>query len=171
VYFQRALSIGLLCILFVTLCLPIRASASSEWSIQIVDSSGFDGSIALDSNDNPHISYSSSNGSKYAILAGLNWTIQTSVGSGSLSLDSSSNPHIVYPSNVGTGLMYAFWVGSNWEIQAVDSSENFTLGYSMALDSNGYPHIAYHDASNPVDNNGLRYAFWAGSNWVTQIVD
>jgi hypothetical protein len=70
-------------------------------------------SLALDSNDNPHISYRDSlNGDlKYAHWDGSVWVLQTADALGnagectSLALDSNDNPHISYYAN--SNLRYA----------------------------------------------------------------
>ena len=66
--------------------------------------------------------------------------------------------------------MYASWTGSSWETQAVPSA--IALGYaavSLALDSNGYPHILYGYAQA---NQGATfyYAVFNGSGWTIQKV-
>lgn len=60
----------------------------------------------------------------------------------SLSLGSSGNPHISYNEWWG-GLKYAFWNGSYWEIEVVDSTDLVGSYNSLALDSSGNPHISY----------------------------
>jgi hypothetical protein len=55
---------------------------------------------------------------------------------------------------------------SSWSIEIVES-----VGYwshtSIALDSNGYPHISYFYWTN----YDLKYAKWTGSSWSVQTVD
>ncbi|KAF5426571.1 MAG: hypothetical protein C5S41_02440, partial [Candidatus Methanomarinus sp.] len=43
---------------------------------------------------------------------------------------------------------YAKWTGSAWSNETVDSDGNVGGGSSIALDSNGHPHISYYDITN-----------------------
>jgi hypothetical protein len=89
----------------------------SDWNIQNVTANihsiGYT-SLALDSNDNPHITYEWGE-LKYASWTGEDWNIQN-VGSerglGSLVLDSADRPHIICGGANGT-LKYAVLKDSN----------------------------------------------------------
>jgi hypothetical protein len=140
---------------------------------QTVDSSGFVGmftSLALDSNDYPHISYQNfRNGDlKYAGWNGLTWSIQTLGGFTSftsLALDSTGNPHIsycAYPSS----LNYAKWTSEGWIIETVDSGGTAGLYSSLALDSGDTPHVSYYNRTD----QSIRYATRPGSTWNIQTV-
>jgi hypothetical protein len=149
----------------------------TSWNIETADSDGNvgkDSSLALDSADNPHITYlDGTNGNlKYATRTSAGWNIQivdNAVGGYCrLVLDSTYIPHISYWKN---GLMYASWNGTGWSVETVDFSDNSTVGIwcSLALDSNSHPHISYVD-----DQNGhayLKYASWDGTAWNTVILD
>ena len=142
----------------------------SGWQLQTVDSTGDVGwstSLELDSSDNAHISYLDSTSAqlKYAAWTDLGWDIQIvdSVGNAnffqnwlnctSLALDSNGYPHISYFDGVMSNLKYAWWNGSSWTNQTVDSLFNVGWCSSLALDSNNRAHISYYDASN----GDLRY--------------
>jgi len=162
----------------------------SGWAIETVDYGGLtdvewegdDTSLALDSNGYPHIAYfdAVNLNLKYARWTGSEWMIET-VDSGdrtgfymSLALDLSDNPHISYQNRYWDEyyevwyyqLRYAWWTGSSWEIDTIDSGD---AGWytSLALDANGYPHISYYDSTN----NDLKYAWWSGTNWNIDLVD
>jgi hypothetical protein len=103
-------------------------------------------------------------------VSASSWNIQTVAsafgGWVSFGLDANNNPRI------GCGDNYLSWNGSGWSIQKIDlpaDSDDFFRGSSLALDSNGTPHMSYFFAS--WISYGLKYATWNGSNWVTQIVD
>ncbi len=131
-------------------------------------------SIAVDSNDNPHISYCEvlsvdRYDLKYAFYDGYNWEIVTVDSEGragtdnSIILDSSDNPHISYWDSINMFLKYATFNGTTWRITTVDTSCN---GHpSIAIDPDGFPHIAYKG------DYRLKYASFNGTNWYTTIVD
>ena len=57
---------------------------------------------------------------------------------------------------------------TDWKIEIVDPSQ---CGFftSLDLDSNGYPHISYHD--DTPDSYDLKYARWTGSGWIIKEPD
>ena len=151
--------------------------SGSGWSIITVDSTNFtfsSSSLALDTEDNPHISYQvdlpsvvdSSHYVMYAEFNGSAWS-KGQVGYGSrkpnsLVLDSEGYPHISFlTKNSVMGifgpneyLRYAEWDPiSGWSNTIVDSA-GIGGSSSLALDSNGNPHISYYDTTN----KELKYA-------------
>ncbi|WP_144060459.1 hypothetical protein [Archaeoglobus sulfaticallidus] len=159
--------------------------SNGNWHTETVDDGGIGTSIALDSNGNPHISYSYNNGSiKYAYKDIFGWhTVFVEVGCStwmvypytSLALDSNGNPHIsycYYYNNTFGEIKYAemFFnpIQHEWErvIETVDSSGGGRHP-SLALDSNGNPHISYYDATN----GDLKYAYKDANGWHIETVD
>ena len=109
-----------------------------------------------------------------------NWSIQRAddvpfvspeMGDHAAVYDASGNLHVVFG---GDHLYYAKCVGTTCTIQTVDNSDSVGSQASLALDSQGYPHIAYHDAGLTIGSCNdwkLKYAKWTGSQWVIQVVD
>ncbi|MBU2567313.1 MAG: hypothetical protein KJ967_00875, partial [Elusimicrobia bacterium] len=152
------------------------------WNVQTVDSAGYVGhytSIALDTNNYPHISYGDSTNwdLKYAKWTGTSWSIQTVDSAGSvgyrtsIALDTNNYPHISYWDIANDDLKYAKWTGTSWLVQTIDSvgDVGWSSSYytSIALDTNNYPHISYWD----IANDDLKYAKWTGSSWDVQTID
>ena len=157
---------------------------ASGWHIETVDRAGFVGeytSIALDSYDNPHISYynNTNDDLKYAYKDASGWHIETvdseeHVGLyTSIALDALGYPHISYYDDTNNDLKYAYKSFNpltqrfEWHIQTVDSEGDVGEYTSIALDSNGYPHISYYDATN----GDLKYAYKDASGWHIETVD
>jgi hypothetical protein len=136
------------------------------------ESDVFDCSLALDSNDRPHISYTTigSNSLHYARWTGTAWAIETvddiDVISNSLALDSHDRPHISYATASSFSLHYAHWTGTAWAKEMVDSG--LVVSSSIALDSRDLPHISYATADL---FGSLHYARWTGTAWAKETVD
>ncbi len=82
----------------------------------------------------------------------------------SLVLDAAEHPHIAYG---GDFLYYAWYDGTTWRLETVDSSGGVGRYASLALDPAGFPHIAYYDATNA----DLKYAYQDETGWHLQVVD
>jgi len=111
-------------------------------------------SIAIDSHDNPHISYrGSTEDLRYAYFNGTSWNLQLVPGSESddvqsisIALDSYDNPHIGYCDLIGRSLRYAYYDGSLWNVKTVDGARGGVYGpihNSIAVDSKNNTHIGY----------------------------
>ncbi|MHC4460646.1 MAG: InlB B-repeat-containing protein [Planctomycetota bacterium] len=149
------------------------------WHVQTADSGAFlilggHSSVALDSGDNPHISYYdyTNDDLKYAYYDGT-WHIETvdsavDVGqSTSIALDASDKPHISYHDHANLNLKYAYYDGNEWNIETVDDSGYVGWdGTSIALDSSDKPHISYYDWGF----DDLKYAWYDGT-WHIETVD
>ena len=169
-------------------------TTGSNWSIVSVDTPGnvvSQSSIAIDSNDAIHISYSDgTNGRlKYATCssgctAEGNWSkvwvdTASNVGSwNSIAIDSNDVVHISYHDTTNHDLKYATCSSSclvhqnYWDKVYVDSVGDVGEYSSIAIDSNDVVHISYHDTTN----RDLKYATCSSScttanNWNNVSVD
>ena len=165
---------------------------ASGWHFQTVDSEGSGGwrrysdtSLALDESGYPHISYYNKDlpiKLKYAFRDESGWHSEV-VFTGaracasycgwematSMILDGDSHAHISFwDFTCGYhDLKYAYRDTSGWHVETVDS-EGKVGGYnSLALGSDGYPHISYQDSYN----SDLKYAYQDTSGWHFQTVD
>ncbi len=127
-------------------------------------------SIAIDSNDKPHISYRMCPGTLYyGEKTGVSWVL-TPIISGrncqmtNIALDSDDNLHIVFSDwDDDYRLGYVEKVGSSWDEIYFDC-----VGYcpSITFDENDRPYIAY--TGSPYS---LRYAMYDGYEWYGEVVD
>ena len=158
---------------------PMNGSGWNIYTVVFTGPGDQQYSLALDSNDNPHVSYFEVgyNILKYAKWDGSSWNIET-VDSGylgapigeysSIALDSNDNPHIsYYAGSPDNDLKYAKWDGSGWNIETVDSADDVGWCTSLALDGSDNPRISYYDYTN----HDLKYAKWDGSGWNIEMVD
>ncbi len=170
--------------LAIALSLPAIAFGDG-WQIESADTSwnvGKYSSIALDSNDYPHISHYNANNRSliYTMWDGTSWRVETvddlhDTGQyTSLALDSNDNPHISYSRfNSGIGkheLKYARWNGSDWQIEYINTPEYGARNTSIALDGNDYPHIAYFRTTYNYEGY-IEYAKWDGNSWQIEVID
>jgi hypothetical protein len=171
--FLSVLLLSLLLAVFCPAVAPVHA-ASPTWSIQTLDTNTPDLSdycpIIVDSNNTPHIAYTSNNlgGVTYVSWNGSAWNTQKVVEGTvfGLALDANNNPHILVDGGI-SGLMCTSWTGQNWTTQTVDKNGTYFGRFgALALDSAGNPHIAYTD-----NDKLVKYASWTGTNWNIQTID
>ncbi|UCC79340.1 MAG: hypothetical protein JSW64_13875, partial [Candidatus Zixiibacteriota bacterium] len=88
----------------------------------------------------------------------------------SLALDSQDYPHIAYYDTDFEDLRYAYFDGSEWAIDIVDSIGNAGIYCSIALDSQDRPHISYQQEYLGYYWS-LKYATLSDTGWIKEIVD
>jgi len=116
-------------------------------------------------------------GVPYDLPAGVVMDVRDDVGYYcSLAIDSSDNPHIAFHDYTHPSLLYAKHDGVEWQIETIEGyglDIGGAAGYnaSLALDSNGTPHIAYlvHYAEN--EELTLNYATTSGGEWDLTTID
>lgn len=110
-------------------------------------------SIAIDSNNKPHISYYhiTDTNLKYATKPDASWIIET-VDNGrlvgeycSMALDSNNRPHIFYSDTTYGAKMikYAYRDYAGWNTEKVKDTYEYCKYSSLAMDSSDRPHAFY----------------------------
>ncbi len=88
-----------------------------------------------------------------------------------LEFDSNGTPYIVYQDNRNNprtiDVYIAHQAGEVWISQLVNSSGDVGFYNTLAIDSSNYPHVAYYDDTA----RGLRYSFWNGRFWISEVID
>ncbi len=159
----------------------------TTWSWSQVSSSGKVGpvGIAVDSNNNPHVSYSAygsycGNGLMLASFDGVDWTSQ-SVKSGSnrgcssaLVIEDDDQINIAYQNRDSSKLNFVTGDGSSWSsaysADFGNPASSMYPGYysSMAVDNQGQFHIAHYDSKE----EDLRYSTGVpNGQWSNTIID
>jgi len=151
-------------------------SNAQEWHVETIDflngAVSWETSIALDSNNYPHIVYGNINtpGLRYAHWTGSEWDIESIEITGlvwglSIAIDSQDKPRIAYA--IDTVLKYAVWNGADWEIETILPQDAY--GPSLVLDSQDKPHIAFDYSESFYPD--LRYAYRSEGQWEIEVVD
>lgn len=118
------------------------------------------------------------NYSRHVILSN-GWNIETVDSEGvvglytSIALDQYDAPHIIYQdaTEAHLGVKYAHKVESNWSVEVVDSQGESgwaNTPKSIAIDSDGYPHIVYHTFAE--GNRFIKYAKLTDEGWNITII-
>ena len=156
------------------------------WSNEVVSASANFGpiGIAVDSNNNPHISYAASgqhcgDGLRIASYDGSSWNYQ-SIDAGTnrgcesdIVIDENDYIYISYQVREQSKLKLATNKSGSWNLYAVDSgatTSSLYPGYmtSMIMDKQGKLHIAHFDDKE----DDLRYSTGVpNGQWTTTIVD
>ncbi|MCH7736914.1 MAG: hypothetical protein IH872_05870 [Chloroflexi bacterium] len=161
-----------------------------SWTVESVGTGAlpyeFGNSIALDSQDRPHIVWFDAQAQdlKYALKDSMEdgggWAISTVDSAGdvgrypSLALDQNGNPVVSYYETLGESngaIKLARWDGSRWNTQRVDQLDDVFPGFfgarknsEVVLDPDGSPIVAYSDESV------VKLAAWNGDGWDIQTV-
>lgn len=126
---------------------------ASGWHIETVDAAGgYDVALALDTADQPHMSYVTAEGRlMHAYRSGAVWLVeQVTPGqfcSPSLAVDTAGRAHISAYDTVNADLIYASQSTIGWRAEVVAARGYVGQGSSLALTAAGRPLISFYDAT------------------------
>ena len=151
------------------------SSWSTPVSLDSTDNVGRDSSLAIDSNDNLHVTYLdyTNYNLEYMTYDGSSWSTPVSLDStdsvgwqSSLAIDSNDNLHVTYYDYTNGNLEYMTHNGSSWTTPVcLESTDNVGWDSSLAIDSSDNLHVTYFDTSN----SDLEYMTHDGSSWSSSV--
>ena len=157
--------------------IKIAVHEGNSWKITTVGDA-VSSVMKLDSNNQPHICYSTGDSLRYIFWNGnssINETLVTKDHVGqylSLALDTNDQPHICYFEYKNTenftdgSLKYSWFSGTEWQTTTVDNEVD-GLDMNLVLDHSNQPHISY---SNKYAPYSLNYAILEDGLWrITKI--
>ena len=159
-----------------------------RWFTMTVAEGAGASTLVLDSHQYPRLAYADWGGSSGSKVHYLYWTgskwesepIQINADVigyySALALDGNDNPSISYyeyRGPLGTDLKIRMRVVSkkqgHWEVTTVDPQEGSGKFNSMVSDAAGHLFLAY--ANVGAGTAGMRYAYWNGAKWISEIID
>lgn len=168
---------------------------SEGWQEEYITNSGggaYDlnhGSLAIDSQDQPHICYFDYNTHtvNYVTRNGAGWKIEVADGDYfkgysrgtfcKIALDSKNNPHLIYLDEIWGKIIYTSRKEGIWNKEDVTGA-GFSpwyaySGFSLTIDSADNPHFIFVSmgGSSEFPLWILNYGHWNGSQWTVQPVD
>ena len=138
--------------------------------------------LVIDSNDNIHLAYFQSiydGYLHYSMYDGTSWTNNWSTSSVendqiSIALDANDQPHISYSRDgyICNAAMLSYYDGSSWSTVTLDDTTTYVgCDSSIAIDSNGFVHVAYRHHGNMdmliasnISGSWQRYTVHNGNN-------
>ena len=135
--------------------------------------------LVIDSNDNVHIAYYHSiSGSGYLLYSmynGTSWTNNWSKSNVendqvSIALDANDRPHISYSRDgyICNAALLSYYDGTSWITVTLDDTTTYIgCDSSIAIDSNGFVHVAYRHHGNM----DMRIASNISGSWQRYTVD
>jgi len=141
-----------------------------------VETPGFTGTLALDSQDHPHALFVTGPNEDhdlwYARRGPSGWTTEpvTSVGdvtAAQLAVDAAGRIHVAFFERTQQLVRYALRDGSGWSFQTIAGPTGHTSMVSIALGLDGEPCVSYWH----LDRGDQYFARRDGGIWVSEVVD
>jgi hypothetical protein len=140
-------------------------NSGGDWTTATIDDAYWQRtSIAVDSQDEPHIVYRNSQGLIHH-HAGRSEVIDSG-NNPMLAIDTQDHLHVSYTVNNGD-LKYATNTSGSWRVTAVAANASPGRDHSIAVDPQNRAHISYRDGTS----GSLFYAHNAAGFWSSELVD
>jgi len=143
---------------------------NGAWAYERLSSGSFSpsASIALDPAGSPHaLLHDAPRGAILGSHESGSWTFEPAPGVGRLRFDFQGRPHVAFAggSNLDE-IQHAEPDAGGWGVVACDTAHAFARTFSLAVDGNGEPHLAYYSRMN----ESIRYAKRSGGIWTVETV-
>lgn len=160
------------------LAFKYTTNSSGDWiTTTVATETGQYCHLAVDSADNVHAVFENTflDGCQYGFFDGVAWTVEPitpltgSIGGHlDICVSPDGTPHISFLNNADMNLGYGYRTLQGWQLQ-MNVDDHWWAGEntSIALNSQGYPYIAYNETQ--YDDN-LRLARWNGSSWNIEVL-
>jgi len=156
------------------------SASGTSWSFETIDSASIGRGIdsAFDSAGRLHVSYVRNNDDSvnYAVRTGSSWSTPsmiTNAGSEtSIATDSQGFPHVAFKvSSLPSSVYYAAKTNGSWTLSRIETNGVSTTGnpgISIAMDTNGNPHVSW--LNDDLSYSRLMYATKSGASWVKETI-
>jgi len=148
------------------------------WTRETVDTKGVAMSLAADHAGNIHISYGGDDGLRYGYRSAgskSQW-FTMALGGGvhytNIKTDDKNNPHMC-ATQLGLPLRYFHYDKNKWDIQEIAPEDHMSVQFqcSVAVGSDGTPHLAWYRLPGGFGNNHIRYATLKDGVWLVRTLD
>jgi hypothetical protein len=143
------------------------------WQFEAVDSADVSHcSLTLDGAGRPHVSYSADSNLRHGWRDVAGWHLEEVVQGGvpgetSLAVDAHGGAHISFHHvDVWTKLKYATRTDSVWQIEVIDDGTYVGSVSSLAVDTDGCPHVSYTGGGDTY----LKHAWRDAGGWHIEVV-
>lgn len=152
------------------------AAETWSWASETVDTSGAFTSLAIDNDDNVHLSYTVSEQIKYSFRPARDskwYTMRVDRGNSytNITLDKKGSPAICFTAY--GQLKFAQWQDDRWVIQQIAPNAGL-IGFSCSvrISADGIPSVSWYQVeSGGNDFYHIRYAFRTDGVWKAHTVD
>ncbi len=136
--------------------LRMATRSGTDWEFETIDVASVPSGpanldLALDSDGDPHVGYSTYDGPpevRYAQWDGASWQAETvlvgDTRNVAMTLDADDSPHFSYFDLTQIGLGYSARAGAGWSHQIVDDEGLSGYASSIVVDANRVAHILYY---------------------------
>lgn len=153
----------------------------SNWqqtTIESVENVGGNTRLVLDATNTPHILYEGWGELHYTYWDGNSWIIENFADSlnghgHDIALAADNNPVIVFNNYAGSEMTFSYAMRSaqGWTVENIGEDIAWGVNPSLALDSEGNPHVVFKQYEGQFDVSTLYYARKVNGQWIVSIIE